>query len=112
MPSFHERLKQLRTDKKSTQKQMAELLGYTEQNYQRIEYGKVPPNANTIITLADYFDVSADYLLGRSDAQKTITLEEMERNFQLMAKPLLEMIEVSNELREKHPLLFKVPDKE
>jgi transcriptional regulator with XRE-family HTH domain len=38
-----------------------------EQHYQRLEYGKVTPNTNMIIKLADFFDVSADFLLGRSD---------------------------------------------
>ena len=39
LPSFAERVKSLRKAKKVTQKQMAELLGCTEQHYQKIEYG-------------------------------------------------------------------------
>ena len=46
-------------------KQMAELLNCTEQHYQRMEYGKVNLPATTVIFLADYFGVTADYLLGR-----------------------------------------------
>ncbi|RKI66518.1 XRE family transcriptional regulator [bacterium 1xD42-67] len=65
LPSVRERLKPLRQEKKVTQKQMAELLGCTEQHYQRMEYGKVNLPASTVIFLADYFGVSADYLLGR-----------------------------------------------
>ncbi|MCL2853537.1 MAG: helix-turn-helix domain-containing protein [Defluviitaleaceae bacterium] len=49
---------------------MAKLLGCTEQHYQRFEYGKVTPNAIVIGKLADYFEVSTDYLLGRSDNPK------------------------------------------
>ena len=63
LPSFAERLKPLRKTKKVTQRQMAELLDCTEQHYQKIEYGNVP--ATTVIFLANYFDVTADYLLGR-----------------------------------------------
>ena len=36
-------------------------------NYQDYEYGKVVPSATILIALADYFDVSLDYLVGRSD---------------------------------------------
>ena len=65
LPSFAERVKPLRTAKKVTQKQMAELLNCTEQHYQKIEYGNVNVPATTVIFLADYFGVTTDYLLGR-----------------------------------------------
>ena len=52
---------------------MAELLNCTEQHYQKIEYGNVNVPATTVIFLADYFDVTADYLLGRED-EKWISL--------------------------------------
>jgi len=67
LPSIRERLKPLRKEKKVTQRQMAELLDCTEQHYQRMEYGKVNLPSTTVIFLADYFGVSADYLLGLSD---------------------------------------------
>ena len=65
LPGVRERLKSLRKEKGITQKQMAELLDCTEQHYQRMEYGKVNLPATTVIFLADYFGVTADYLLGR-----------------------------------------------
>ena len=65
LPSFAERVKPLRREKGVTQKQMAELLGCTEQHYQKIEYGKVNVPATTVIFLAGYFGVTADYLLGQ-----------------------------------------------
>lgn len=65
LPSFAERVKPLRKEKKVTQKQMAEFLNCTEQHYQKIEYGQVNVPATTVIFLADYFGVTADYLLGR-----------------------------------------------
>ena len=46
---------------------MAEAIGCVEQYYQKIEYGKVKPGYDKIEKLADYFAVSTDYLLGRSD---------------------------------------------
>lgn len=65
LPGVKERLKPLRKAKKLKQREMAELLDCTVQHYQRIEYGKVNLPATTVIFLADYFGVTADYLLGR-----------------------------------------------
>ena len=67
MPTFANRLKELRLAKGATQKNMAEWLGITERNYQRYEYGLVDPVASNVSRLADYFNVTADYLLGRTD---------------------------------------------
>lgn len=67
LPGVRERLQPLRKAKKITQKQMAELLDCTEQHYQRMEYGKVNLPSTTLIFLADYFRVTTDYLLGRTD---------------------------------------------
>ena len=62
-----ERLKQLRKEKNVTQKAMATAVGVTEASYQRFEYGTVRPGLPKLIVLADYFDVSLDYLVGRID---------------------------------------------
>lgn len=62
--------KELRKSKNLAQVKMASFLECTEQHYQRLEYGKVTPNANMVIKLANYFNVSTDYLLGVSDNPK------------------------------------------
>ncbi len=67
LASFAERLKPLRKEKHCTQKQMGELLACTERHYQKIEYGQINVSATMLIQLADYFDTTTDYLLGRSD---------------------------------------------
>ena len=67
MPTFADRLKQLRTEKKLTQKTVAQAIDMTERAYQDLEYSKYNPNHDNIIKLADFFEVSTDYLLGRSD---------------------------------------------
>ncbi len=64
---FSDRLKTLRNEKGLKQSEMGDLLGCTERNYQRIEYGQINVPATTLMALADYFDVTTDYLLGRSD---------------------------------------------
>ena len=64
------RVQALREEKGLTQKGMAEILGCTTSHYQKIEYGKVNIPTTTLAFFADYFNVSADYLLGRKDRRK------------------------------------------
>lgn len=64
---FGTRLKELRKEKKLKQTEMAELLELAPRNYQRLEYGKTNVTATTLMFLGDYFHVSVDYLLGRTD---------------------------------------------
>jgi XRE family transcriptional regulator len=63
-------LKRFRKAYKVTQRQAALACSVSERNYQDYEYGKVVPTATALIALADYFDVSLDYLVGRSDDPK------------------------------------------
>jgi len=67
MSAFSDKLKALRKAKGTTQKAVAEHIGILEQAYQKYEYGKHEPNHAITVKLADYFDVSTDYLLGRTD---------------------------------------------
>jgi transcriptional regulator with XRE-family HTH domain len=50
-----------------TQRQLAEALRVTVRTITNYENGSREPNIATLIALADYFDVSLDYLVGRSD---------------------------------------------
>lgn len=67
LATMGKRVQALREEKGLTQKGMAELLGCTTSHYQKIEYGKVNIPTTTLAFFADYFNVSADYLLGRTD---------------------------------------------
>lgn len=60
------RLQQLREEKKLSQGVLAKELGVTRQAYSRYERGERELNYNSLIKLANYFDVSVDYLLGNS----------------------------------------------
>lgn len=62
-----EAFRRARQQRKITQVQAAKAAGVTESMYQFYEYGKSEPTASVLIALADYFDVSLDYLVGRSD---------------------------------------------
>jgi transcriptional regulator with XRE-family HTH domain len=65
--TFSERLIELRKARNLTQKQVYEGIGMSMLGYQRYEYGEREPSYQKLIALADYFDVSLDYLCGRSD---------------------------------------------
>lgn len=65
--TFPERLKELRIYRNLTQKEIADSIGMAPVAYQRYEYGTREPAYQKLIALADYFDVSLDYLVGRSD---------------------------------------------
>lgn len=67
MSFLYERLRGLRLDNKIMAKTMAELLKITPRNYQRYERGEIDPPTSKLITLADFYNVSVDYLVGRSD---------------------------------------------
>lgn len=64
---FNCRLKELRKKNNLTQVSLAEKLGLTERQYQRLEANDSKPMYDNLLALADYFDVSLDYLVGRSD---------------------------------------------
>lgn len=67
MQDFYVHLRTIRKDHKATQKQVALAVGVTERNYQDWEYGNTKPGFDALVALADFFDVSIDYLVGRSD---------------------------------------------
>lgn len=70
MSAFTERLEALKSEKHIMQKDVSVALGISLRTYQRYEYGEREPSMSTLIALADLFDVSLDYLCGRSDESK------------------------------------------
>lgn len=64
---FGKRLTSLRKMKKLTQSEMASILGVARTTYSSYEQGRRTPDVDIQNKIADYFDVSLDYLHGRSD---------------------------------------------
>ena len=60
-----DKLKELRTNRKLTKKEVAEATGLTERQYIAYEYGERDVSTDTLIALADFYGVTTDYLLGR-----------------------------------------------
>lgn len=63
-----ERLKELRLERGMTQKQVADYLGISDRGYGYYEAGLREPSIECLKKLCDLFEVSADYLIGRSDS--------------------------------------------
>ena len=64
------RLKALRKERRLYQREVGELIGVTQRHYQKIEKGEINISVLTLRTLAGYFEVSTDYLLGLSEERK------------------------------------------
>lgn len=64
---FNNRLKKLRQEKKVTQGQAAELCGMGLRAYQRLENDGAKPHFSHLMSLSNYYNVSVDWLMGRTD---------------------------------------------
>lgn len=67
------RLRLLREEKKLTQKEMADIFNMSDARYNQYETGKRSPDYDTLKLFADFFDVTTDYLLGRTDIRNSYT---------------------------------------
>jgi len=88
-----DRIKQLRNEKDLTQEELADQLSLNRANIANWETNRALPDANTILQLADFFNVTTDYLMGSSDAPQTA--------FSPKAAKLLKAISLAEELPEE-----------
>ena len=65
-----ERLKEIREDKDLNQSEIADALGIKQQQYSEYEIGKRLIPINYLYDLADFYNTSIDYLVGRTDERK------------------------------------------
>lgn len=72
MVPFSDRLREVRNTRDKKQREAADTCGVSLRTYQLYEQGKNEPNIAKLIALADFFDVSLDYLLGRADTDPNL----------------------------------------
>lgn len=70
MASFEERLSAVREERQAFQQTIGAMLGATRWSAHNYEAGKSRPDFDGLIALADYFNVSLDYLVGRSEVRE------------------------------------------
>ena len=63
-------IRALREDRDLRQRQLAELLNVSQNTYSQYEAGVIALTAEHLIKLADFYHVSVDYLLGRTDKRE------------------------------------------
>ena len=97
-------LKAARKKSGKTQKEVAEGIGIGQGTYKNYETGAREPNGETLVAIANYFDVSTDSLLGRPTAQPpTDALERLftEKSFSALEEELLrKYMELPHEARQ------------
>ena len=64
---MYQRIRDLREDRDLTQKQIAQMLGMSQTGYSKYETGENDIPTAVLIRLADFYQTSTDYLLGRTD---------------------------------------------
>lgn len=85
--SFGERLRQLREERNLTQKAVAEFIGVSPRMVSFYESGAhFPREEGILLKLADYFQVSTDYLLGRSSLRSGEQLKQLHAAFESLPK--------------------------
>lgn len=70
MKMMYVNIRSIREDSDITQQEMAKLLNVSQNTYSQYETGKIEWTASSLIKIADYFDVSVDYLLDRTEIKK------------------------------------------
>ena len=74
-------LKLLRKQNKKTQADIANILNITTAGYNKYEINNTEPNIETLCKLADYYNVSLDYLVGREFGNELGYVTELQMNF-------------------------------
>ena len=89
MKVLAERLRALRESVKLSQEKMGRLVGMKQSSVNRYESGQSDPSPETLLRYADYFDVSMDYIFGRTDKPQGTLYEykpKFEQNDPVMQK--------------------------
>ncbi|SHF50996.1 helix-turn-helix domain-containing protein [Caloramator proteoclasticus] len=92
-----DRIKKLRTEKQITQPELAKILGVSRSTIAMYENNEREPNIKTINKIADFFNVTTDYLLGRTDNPTGMILTNKELNNYLPEEAKQRKIEVEIE---------------
>lgn len=94
------RLRALREEKNITQEELGRILGTSHVTIGRYENGERIPKLDILIDLANYFDVSLDYLLFRSDKKEVSSSKDKSNNLTIL-NTNLPIVEDFNKLNEE-----------
>ena len=80
MKSIQQLLRDLREDNDLKQSDIADLIGTTQQQYSKYETGESELPLRALATLADRYNVSADYLMGRTGCKEGVAVQNEKVN--------------------------------
>lgn len=89
------RIRDLREDRDLRQIDVSEAIGIDQRTLSNYETGKTNPDSFAIIKLADFFGVSADYLIGRTN-ENTVSVDGIIKRIEKMQK---ELSDISEEIK-------------
>ena len=91
------RIKELRKERGLKQVDLCKTLGVSQAALSGYETGNYQPDNDILIKIADYFDTTVDYLLGKSDIKKPLTSEDMSG----LTEKQIKILEMMSELPEQ-----------
>lgn len=100
---FAERLKMLRKEKGLTQAELGKYFNLSKQTISSYENGGSSPDKDTLQRLADFFSVSVDYLLGRTDSREAPQYDKIKTS----ADEVTELLETLHK-RPEMKMLFSI----
>ncbi|MGN0596180.1 MAG: helix-turn-helix domain-containing protein [Ruminiclostridium sp.] len=86
--AYFKRIRDLREDSDLTQKALAEYLGTTTQYYGRYEQGQIEIPFERAIKLAEFYNVSLDFLAGRTDNKDGFAAENLQKSLKACEEKL------------------------
>lgn len=74
------KLLELRSEKKLSQREIAKIFNVSQGTYNNWENSRTQPSLEQLIALADFFEVSVDYLIGKTDCYHEQHIEHVQNN--------------------------------
>jgi len=105
---FHQRLCSLRMRNGLKQSELAKELAVSKSTISAYEKNKVTPSIDIAILLADYFEVSLDYLLCRTAYPKTLTANDAQTLALIKGKDRLELTKSIMDLISEYEIIKKI----
>lgn len=108
---FSDRLRELRAGRKMSQSDLAKAIHVSQQAITKWENGKSEPSSSAITAIANYFNVSSDYLLGRTNEK--LPDKDLSNNQKLIAysidpnisdterQAIIEMVQAAKKFRKR-----------
>lgn len=115
MSKLSDNLREIRTYHKLTREDVANHLDITYTSYSKYETAEREPNVEKLIKLANLFDVTVDYLIGRSEAKtsettKIIVRRELDKKIDDITKSVIESFIANNKEQIKEEVMNQLKE--